>query len=125
MSGSTPRGPSSGQVLSCIPEGVLTSSALRPQSGLKHAGTEDGVADRTFSSLELVHMLSLKHPKPNVEVSGDPLLLLLHDTMCSGDGPVQANPGVQLKYIQPREILRSEDDPVLSELTGTVVIRAS
>jgi len=38
---------------------------------------------------------------------------------------VQAAPDVQLKYTQPREIIRSENDPILSELTGTVVIKTS
>ena len=38
---------------------------------------------------------------------------------------VQAGPNVQLKYTQPREIVRSEDDPILSNLTGTVVVKTS
>jgi len=32
---------------------------------------------------------------------------------------------MQLKYIQPWEIIRSEDDPILSELAGTVVAKTS
>ena len=38
---------------------------------------------------------------------------------------VQADLDVQPKYTQPREIIRSENDPVLSELTGTVVVKTS
>ena len=41
------------------------------------------------------------------------------------DGPAQVDSSVQLKYIQPEEIIRSEDDPTLSELTGTIVVKTS
>ena len=43
----------------------------------------------------------------------------------SVDVRVQAGPDVQPKYTQPREIIRSENDPTLSELTGTVVVKTS
>ena len=43
----------------------------------------------------------------------------------SVDGQTQTDPNVQLKYIQPKEIVRSEGDPILSELTGTVVVKTS
>jgi len=32
---------------------------------------------------------------------------------------------VQLRYIRPKEITRSEDDPILSGLTGTIVVKTS
>ena len=32
---------------------------------------------------------------------------------------------MQLEYVQPGEIIRSEDDPILSELTGTIVVKTS
>ena len=32
---------------------------------------------------------------------------------------------MQLKHIRPKKIIRSEDDPILSELTGTVVVKTS
>jgi len=38
---------------------------------------------------------------------------------------VRAYLDVQPTYTQPREIIRSENDPVLSELTGTVVVKTS
>ena len=44
---------------------------------------------------------------------------------CSVDGRIQTDPEVQLKYTQPEEIIRSGDDPILSDLTGTVVVKTS
>ena len=43
----------------------------------------------------------------------------------SVDGRIQTDPSVQLKYIQPKEIVRSEDDPILSDLTDTVIVKTS
>ncbi|KAF9644543.1 hypothetical protein BDM02DRAFT_3190520 [Thelephora ganbajun] len=41
------------------------------------------------------------------------------------DGQAQTDPDVQVKYIHPKEIIRSEDDPILSKLTGTVIVKTS
>jgi len=46
-------------------------------------------------------------------------------TNYSVDVRVQAGSDVQPKYTQPREIIRSENDPVLLELTGTIVTKVS
>ena len=41
------------------------------------------------------------------------------------DGQAQTDPDVQLKYAQPKVIIRSEEDPTLSKMTGTVVVKTS
>jgi len=35
------------------------------------------------------------------------------------------DPDVQLVYVQPIEIIRSDEDPILSQLTGTIVTKTS
>ena len=44
---------------------------------------------------------------------------------CPADRQILTDPDVQLKYVRPWEIIRSVGDPILSEFTGTVVIKTS
>ena len=56
---------------------------------------------------------------------GFPKLVIQEVSHYSADWQAQTDPSIELEYIQPNEITRSEDDPILSQLTGTVVVKTS